>query len=176
MYDTYLYSQMINFLGFDMNIKENEIDLTMASTCIRWLVIAYPTPLLESQNKDKKSKNILNNKEKFGSVLSNICKSLPTVGETNNIKKHILAHYTQLLVSVIKQNINVDINSKIIKNKNEKNNSFNSMESFKKCLDVSIKDYARVVENDPYSIVTLWAFLGTLIRTSRKYLCIYKHK
>jgi hypothetical protein len=156
-----------------MNIKENEIDITMASTCIRWLVTAYPTPLLESQNKDKKSKNILNNKEKFGNVLSNICKLLPTVGDTNDIKKHILAHYTQLLVSVIKQNINIDINTKVIKNKNEKNNSLNPMDSFKKSLDVSIKDYARVVANDPYSIVTVWAFLGTFIHISRKCICIY---
>jgi hypothetical protein len=76
-------------------------------------------------------------------------------------------------VSVIKQNINIDTNTKIIKNKNEKNNSLNPMEYFKKSLDVSIKDYARVVANDPYSIVTVWAFLGTFICMSRKYIYVY---
>jgi hypothetical protein len=173
------------FDGINLNIKENEIDITIASTCIRWLVTAYPTPLLENLN-EKKSKKILNNKEKFSNVLSHICKLLPTIGDDNDIKKHVIAHYTQLLVSVIKQNIdintkNIDMNTKIIKNKTEKNNSLTrnpnirdtdvSMDICKKSLDMSVKDYARVISNDPHSVVTVWAFLGMYI--CLYYICIY---
>jgi hypothetical protein len=177
--DACLSMMVTTFDGINLNIKENEIDITMASTCIRWLVIAYPSPLLETIN-EKKSKKILKNKEKFSTVLSHICKLLPTIRDDNDIKKHVLAHYTQLLVSVIKQNIDINTknidNTKIIKNKNSLTRNPNirdtdvSMDNCKKSLDMSINDYAKVFSKDPHSIVTVWAFLGTKIC-----LCIYIH-
>jgi hypothetical protein len=139
----------------------DSVDLVIACTCVRWLTVAFPSPLLESSSAPeaaKKGKKVVKsegNCEKFSRILHDLSLSVTRAADATS-SLHSLAHYTQLLVSVLNQD-------KLIDPEGEGRNSALSA-AVKECqnaLPHLLRRYIHIVTGDPHSVASVWAILGS---------------
>lgn len=159
---------------------DDSVSLIMACTCVRWLVVAFPDPLLDSSDsptvistsKIKKSmKKSTNNYDKFSAVLSSITSTVCAANENTYALTdyQCLAHHTQLLVSVLNQpklkSLLPESEGSNVKVKNAKDpESF--CFSIQKCEEVLpslVQKYVRITIRNPHSLASIWALLGTYV-------------
>lgn len=146
----------------DQESSEGEsVDLVMACTCVRWLTVAFPSPLLESTSASdtaKKGKKALkpdSNCDKFSRILRDLSLSVTRAGDATS-SLHSLAHHTQLLVSVLNQDKLMDTEGE--------GRSVVLSASVKECqnaLPHLVRRYVGIVTEDPHSVASVWAILGT---------------
>ena len=155
---------------------DNSVSLIMACTCVRWLVVAFPDPLLDSSdsptpssNKAKKSvKKSTSNQDKFSAVLSSITQDVSAANENTYAPTdyQCLAHHTQLLVSVLNQpKLKWLSEGSDVEVKNAKDPESFSF-SIKKCHEVLpslVQKYVRITIRNPHSLASIWALLGTYV-------------
>ena len=158
-----------------------EVDLIMASTCVRWLVTAFPSPLLESvcttsdavsannQSTPKKkskavsaaaknSKEIVNNRDKLSALLLELSRIISKSSATgNNTSSHCLAHHTQLVISILSQ-----ATFTIDEEGSGNDNLSNAITVCQKVLPGLVRRYSALISRNPSSVVSVWAFLGLL--------------
>ena len=150
----------------DLDSSEGDsVDLVMACTCVRWLTVAFPSPLLETSSvsvsetakKGKKAVKSDSNCDKFSKVLSDISLSVTRAADATS-SLHSLAHHTQLLVSVLNQEKMIDPEGE------GEGRSVALSASVKQCqnaLPHLVKRYIHIVTEDPHSVASVWAILGT---------------
>ena len=163
---------------------EVEVDLIMASTCVRWLVTAFPSPLLESvcttsddapaknqSTPKRKSKAVTvtekfsdktdSNKDKLTALLLDLSRTISksrTIG--NSTSSHSLAHYTQLVISILNQTtFRKDEDSGT---GTGTDNLINAMSVCQKELLGLVRRYSALITKNPYSVVSVWALLRLL--------------
>lgn len=149
--------QSLNVVTSSSNKGDNE-SVIMACSCVRWLVVAFPSPLLGSGSADtpgqgqlapKKGKKIAelnnSNRVKFSVVLRDVTIAM-TSSTQNQMSPQNEAHHTQLLVSVISQPDLTPLGDSITLCRN--------------VLPDLVRKYITVFVRDPYSIANVWALLG----------------
>jgi hypothetical protein len=137
------------------------VDLVMACTCVRWLTVAFPSPLLESSSasdtakKGKKAVKSDSNCDKFSRILRDMSLSVTRAADATS-SLHSLAHHTQLLVSVLNQD-------KLMDSEGEGSSVALSaaVKECQKALPHLVKKYIHIVTEDPQSVASVWAILGT---------------
>ena len=138
--------------------KSDDESVIMACSCVRWLVVAFPSPLLGSGSADtpgqtqlalKKGKKTAetnnSNRVKFSAVLRDVT-IVMTSSAQNLMSPQNEAHHTQLLVGVISQPDLTPLGDSIAQCRN--------------ALPDLVRKYITVFVRDPYSIANVWALLG----------------
>ena len=184
--------------------SEDNAAVIMASTCVRWLVVAFPSPLLtvegttsssssttevvapstskKGKEKEKGQKQIVskqnislsltNNSEEFALLLTDLTSTMtyptptpaPTLVRTSEARtssgqaiSHSLAHHTQLIVSVLSNNtFTCDLGS-------ENKRLSQAVSACQGVLPTLVKKYTAMIIDNPYSVVSVWGILGTLL-------------
>jgi hypothetical protein len=143
--------------------KGDEVSVIMACSCVRWLVVAFPSPLLGAADtpgqghvtpkKGKKTAGAdTSNRVKFSTVLRDVTTAM-TSSVQSLMSPQNKAHHTQLLVSVINQPDLSPLGDSLLLCRN--------------VIPDLVRKYISVFVSDPYSIANVWAILGESVSAAR---------
>ena len=143
--------------------KSDDVSVIMACSCVRWLVVAFPSPLLgaadtpgQGQMTPKKGKKTAgadtSNRVKFSAVLCDVTTAM-TSPVQSLMSPQSKAHHTQLLVSVINQPDLSPLGDSLVLCRN--------------VIPDLVRRYISVFVSDPYSIANVWAILGESVSAVR---------
>ena len=143
--------------------KGDDVSVIMACSCVRWLVVAFPGPLLgaadtpgQGQITPKKGKKTAgadtSNRVKFSAILRDVTTAM-TSSVQSLMSPQSKAHHTQLLVSVINQPDLSPLGDSLVLCRN--------------VIPDLLRKYISVFVSDPYSIANVWAILGESVSAVR---------
>ena len=130
----------------------DDLTFVVASACVQWLVVAYPTPLLAHAD----------NRSKFNAALvqaisaSSSSSSSPSSSSSSSSQRHRAAHSSRLLARVLRQDVLISLAS------DTKSDMRPSMVQCMQALPKVVKAAAIRVTACPQSIELIWGTLGLL--------------
>ena len=131
----------------------DDLTFVVASACVQWLVVAYPTPLLAHAD----------NRSKFNAALvqaisasSSSSSSPPSSSSSSSSQRHRAAHSSRLLARVLRQDVLISLASDTTSDMRP------SMVQCMQALPKVVKAAAIRVTACPQSIELIWGALGLL--------------